>query len=95
MVQLSLNTTTRSGIPVAIQTGWDARAQGFFLIVERLDILHGEAENDPYLFDSRALPDSVGLPKQFAALHSILDGMGVQLPAPMLREVMKSDVFAA
>jgi hypothetical protein len=93
MVQHSLNTTTRSGIPVAVQTGWDASAQGFFLIVERLDMLHGKAENDAYLFDSRELPESVALPKQFAALNSILDGMGVELPAPMLREVMKSEVF--
>lgn len=95
MAQLSLKTTTRSGIPVAVQTGWDSRAQGFFLIVERLDTLHGEAGNDPYLFDSRALPKSIRLPKQFAALNSILDGMGVELPAPMLREVMKNEVFPA
>ena len=96
MAQHRLNTTTRSGIPVTVETGWDASAQGFFLIVERLDILHGDARNDDaYLFDSRELPKSVQLPKQFAALSSILDGMGVELPAPVLREVMRNEVHAA
>jgi hypothetical protein len=95
MAQLNLNTTTRSGIPVAVQTGWDQVAQGFFLIVERLDILHGEAGNDAYLFDSRVLPKSIGLPQQFSAVHSILDGMGVELPAPMLHEVMRDESLSA
>jgi len=95
MAQHNLSAVTKNGIPVSVQTGWDSTREGFFLIVERLDVRHGEAGNDPFLFDSRELPKSIDLPKQFAALNSILDGFGVELPAPVLRAVMRDEVFSA
>ena len=88
MSQHHLSATTRDGIPVEVETGWDATAQGYFLVVRRCDPAANDEGDDAELFSTDRLPKSLPLPKRYDPLGSILDGMGVVLPAPVLSDVM-------
>jgi hypothetical protein len=87
MTQHNFSTTTRDGIPVDIETGWDATAKGYFLVVRRADQAANDEWDDPDLFSTHRLPKSVPLPQSYEPLGSILDGMGVVLPASVLGDV--------
>jgi hypothetical protein len=79
-----LSVTTRDGIPVNIVTGWDAIAQGYYLTVRRTDLASDDTSGDPELFSTDRLPISLSLPQRFEPLISILEGMGVILPRPIV-----------
>ena len=80
-------TITSGGIPVTIETGWDAYAQGYFLVVRRTDVPAGDKSGDAELFSTHEFPPTMPLPQSYDRLASILDGMGISLPAPINNDV--------
>lgn len=82
-----LVTTTRTGIPVAIETGWDASAHAFFLAVRRTDVAADDASGDAELFRTDRLPQSLARPARYEPLLSILEGMGIALPRAVLEDI--------
>jgi hypothetical protein len=89
------STKTHDGITVDVETGWDATAKGYFLVVR----MTGEAANDnwddPDLFSTDRLPRSQPLPQRYEPLRSILDGFGVVLPISVLNDVVIDRVMSA
>jgi hypothetical protein len=82
-----LFTRTRDAIPVTVETGWDAGAQGYFLTVLRTDLAADDAPGDAELFSTEQLPASVSLPQRYEPLLSILAGMGIALPKAVLEDI--------
>jgi hypothetical protein len=88
MTQHRFLATTRSGIAVDIETGWDATAQGYILVVRRTGVAANDEWDDPELFSTRRMAKSMRLPETYAPLDSILDGFGVVLPQSIRNEVV-------
>jgi hypothetical protein len=83
-----LHTTTRDGIPVVVETGWDEALCGFALHVEpQLDPAH--QQDSPYRFSNLDLLPGLPLEKGYVNLHSNLARLGIKLPAAMLSAVLK------
>ena len=82
-----LFTATKTGIPVTVETGWDARARAFFLVVRRTDTMADDTSGDAELFSTDELPPSLARPTRFEPLQSILDGMGIALPSAVVEDV--------
>jgi hypothetical protein len=95
MTQHSFSTTTQHGIPVDIETGWDAAAKGYFLVVRRAGHAANDEWDDPDLFSTDRLPKSVPLPQRYEPLRSILDGLGVILPTSVVNDVVIDRVMSA
>jgi hypothetical protein len=87
-VGIRISVITRDGIPVEFETGWDATARGFFLIVRLSDLAANDEWDDAELFNTDRLPQSLALPQRYDSLNSILDGMGVVLPPSVLGDLM-------
>jgi hypothetical protein len=86
---------THDGIPVDVETGWDATAKGYFLVVRMTGQAANDEWDDPDLFSTDRLPKSQQLPQRYEPLRSILDGMGVVLPTSVLNDVVIDHVMSA
>jgi hypothetical protein len=82
-----LVTTTRSGIPVEVRTGWNAGSQGYFLSVRRTDLPADDSSGDADLFTTDQLPKTLALPQRYEPMLSILAGMGIALPKAVLEDI--------
>ncbi len=79
---------TQNGIVVDVETGWDARAKGYFLVVRRADAAANDSWDEAELFSTARLSKSTPLPTQYEPLQSILEGMGITVPPTVLSECL-------
>jgi hypothetical protein len=83
-----LHTTTRDGVPVIVETGWDNDLGGFALHVQPKP----EAAlppDSPCRFSNLDLLPGLPLEKGYVSLHSNLARLGIKLPSAMLCAVRK------
>ncbi len=83
-----LHTTTREGVPVIVETGWDDELCGFSLHVQPRPEA-GEPPDSPFRFSNLDLLPGVPLGKGYVSLHSNLARLGIKLPPTMLTAVLK------
>jgi len=83
-----LHTTTRDGVPVVVETGWDDAFRGFALHVDP-QIDPADKADSPYRFSNLDQLPGVPLEKGYVDLHFHLGRLGIKLPDEMLSALLK------
>lgn len=84
MSQHIFRSVTSERVPVRVLAGWDRPLQGFFLVIERTDLIADASDKDRYLFSNLDLPLDQTHPKTFTAFIEVLNKLGVVLPDSLL-----------
>lgn len=74
---------------VEVLAGWDRPLQGYFMVVEKMDV-DEDAEEEAYVYSNLADPNLPvgGMADSFTYFVEVLARLGIRLPARMIADVM-------